>query len=265
VRVLKKLLVIEFLKKPMKNNKYFYRFLKPWLIIMIIFLLFSIGSVYSVTIYLKNGEVLEGKIINEERTKVFLKTNDDKVYSISRSKIQKIKYPEKKVLTNIHLIGIQGGINLAPFNAVDVYTYGISGVLFYENHNLYKSGFTFLKGIPGLFPGASLKFSSYPSDEKKFEPLSMFELSLYVGHKFSFGKKQKIFLSPVLGYRHCFGFHKYKNKQYSQSSPSALIGIIFDLPLTKKVISGLSAEYIYLFENKPDSSLAFYLRIGYFF
>jgi len=60
--------------------------------IRIIFFLFFTTNVLADTIYLKNGKVIEGKIINQTRTIVQIKTDENKIFEFNKEQIERIEY-----------------------------------------------------------------------------------------------------------------------------------------------------------------------------
>lgn len=156
----------------------------------------------------------------------------------------------------------------------DPYSGSLGVKVFYEFRSLATShqALSFLKKVPGLYPGVFLSASGFLKPEPDFGSSSMMEAGFYVGYEFSFPLKGDLrwHLSPVIGFKEYFRWHTYKGndyigagRDYFGTRPIIFTGchVRFDLP--KKFFIGLGLEYNLIFEVQPVSMLGVSIRFGY--
>lgn len=145
---------------------------------------------------------------------------------------------------------------------------GAFGFNFYcEFHSIWRGieKLSFLSKAPGLYPGIVFSYFGFLQPGKDFGASLMLQTGLFFGYEFSFPLKGSLrwHVSPVLGYKQYFRWHRYSGTDSYGTRPILFLGGNAAIDLPKNLFIGIAIEYDAIFDLKPVHTMGFFVRCGY--
>jgi hypothetical protein len=165
-----------------------------------------------------------------------------------------------------HLV-LEVGYNSSMLGEDDAYT-GSLGFNFYcEFHKIWRSteALSFMGKAPGLYPGIVFSYFGFLRQQEHFSTSLMLQAGFFFGYQFSFPIKNIVTLnvSPVIGYKQYFRWHRYEGMDSYGTKPMLFLGGNTTVDLPRNFFIGLALEYDAIFELRPVHTIGIFVRCGY--
>ncbi len=164
-------------------------------------------------------------------------------------------------------LALELGYHTSTLGEEDPYS-GAFGFNFYcEFHSIWRSHekLSFLRKAPGLYPGVVFSYFGFLKPGEDFGASLMLQAGFFIGYQFTFPLKGelKLNVSPVLGYKQYFRWHRFDGMNSYGSRPILFLGGNTTVDLPKNFFIGIAIEYDAILELRPVHTMGFFVRSGY--
>jgi hypothetical protein len=164
-------------------------------------------------------------------------------------------------------LALEVGYNSPMLGEDDAYSGSIGFNFYCEFHKIWRSvdELSILGKAPGLYPGIVFSYFGFMSQAEKFSTSLMLQAGLFLGYEFTFPIRNIVTLnvSPVIGYKQYFRWHRFEATDSYGTKPILFLGGNATVDLPKNFFIGVSVEYDAIFELKPVNTLGVFVRCGY--
>lgn len=164
-------------------------------------------------------------------------------------------------------LALEAGYNTSMLAEDDPYSGAFGFNFFCEFHSIWRSHekLAFLSKAPGLYPGLVFSYFGFLKPGEGFGASMMLQAGLFFGYQFTFPIKGewKLNVSPVLGFKQYFRWHRFDGMDSYGTRPILFFGGNVTVDLPKNFFIGIAVEYDAIFELKPVHTMGFFIRCGY--